>query len=60
MIYQKLTFDFNNKLLKIILPLNANNVEGQEILDPNDPARTIIHRDCTNVLLFLVIIYVSF
>ena len=53
MIFQKLTFDFNNKLLIINLPPNADDVEGRESLDPNNATRTRIHRDCTDIYIYI-------
>ena len=49
-IFQKLTFDFYNDSIQVQLPPNSIDVEGWEILDPNDSSRIRIHRDC---MLFL-------
>ena len=42
---------FCNESIIVKLPPNALDVEGWKALDPNDPTRTRIHRDCE--LLFL-------
>ena len=45
-IFTKLAFDFNNDAIAITLPQNASDVNGFESLNPNNPNRTRINRDC--------------
>ena len=45
-IFQELTFDFCNELIRVELPKNSVDVEGFETLNPNDITRIRIHRDC--------------
>ena len=45
-IFTKLAFDFNNDAINITLPQNASDVNGFESLNPNNPNRTRINRDC--------------
>ena len=45
-IFQKLTWDFSNESINVVLPSNCTDVEGWMSLDPNDKTRTRIHRDC--------------
>ena len=49
-IFQKLTFDFCNDLIKVQLPPNAVDVDGWDSLDPNDASRIRIHRDCKSFM----------
>jgi len=45
-IFQKLTWDFCNDSVKVVLPSNCTGVDGWDSLDANDKTRTRIHRDC--------------
>ena len=49
-IFTKLAFDFNNDAIQIHLPTNASDVNGYDALNPNNPNRTRINRDCENLL----------
>ena len=45
-IFTKLAFDFNNDAIDIHLPPNASDVKGYDVLNPNNPNRIRINRDC--------------
>ena len=54
-IFQELTFDFCNELIRVELPNNSVDVEGVETLNPNDITRIRIHRDYMRYLYYILI-----
>ena len=55
-IFQDLTFDFCNELLRVELPKNSVDVDGADTIDPNDITRIKIHRDCMCCVNFILIL----
>ena len=51
--FQKLIFDFCDKLIKVDLPPNSIDVEGWDTLDGNDASTIRIHCACMSSIVYV-------